>query len=422
MGATGVEDIRMSVTLTDAQRQELRARIKAAIERERTHITEVSETIRLNPEFQFEEFMASNLLADHLREVGFEVEKPYCGMETAFRAVKRTGRPGPTVAILAEYDALRGIGHGCGHNLIGASGLASAIGISEVIDEIGGTFVVVGTPAEEGGAGKLIELEQGAFDDVDATLMIHHGGDAGGAPLEWPDGTNLAVTGLHFEYFGKPAHSGMDPYNGVNALNAVIHLFTGIDALRQHVRSDARIHGIITDGGQAANVVPKYAAARISVRAATLAYLEELVGKVKNIGEGAALMTGCEVQIGEGHVLNDRRPSYVLGRVYAENMAEVGLDLGKRRRGHGMASSDVGVVSYRVPSVTGSFAISHDPIPGHSQEVVDASGSEYGYDQFLKVSTAMTLTAFDILTDPHLTTKAWDEHSRWSATHEKAAG
>jgi amidohydrolase len=409
----------MSVTLTDKQRSELRERIKSAIEREREHITEVSETIRTNPEFQFEEFMASNLLADHLREVGFEVEKPYCGMETAFRAVKRTGRPGPTVAILAEYDALRGIGHGCGHNLIGASGLASAIGISEVLDEIGGTFMVVGTPAEEGGGGKVIELEQGAFDDVDATLMIHHGGDSGGAPTEWPDGTNLAVTGLTFEYFGKPAHSGMDPYNGVNALNAVIHLFTGIDALRQHVTSDARIHGIITHGGEAANVVPKYAQARISVRAATRSYLEELVGKVKNIAEGAALMTGCELKIAEGQTLYDRRPSYVLGQVYYENMEEVGLDLSKRRRGRGMASSDVGNVTYKVPSVTGSFAISETPIPGHSQQVVDGSGSEYGYDQFFKVSTAMTLTAFDIMTDPELSTRAWDEQAHWSERNER---
>jgi amidohydrolase len=412
----------MSVTLTDKQRSELRERIKSAIEREREHITEVSETIRTNPEFQFEEFMASNLLADHLREVGFEVEKPYCGMETAFRAVKRTGRPGPTVAILAEYDALRGIGHGCGHNLIGASGLASAIGISEVLDEIGGTFMVVGTPAEEGGGGKVIELEQGAFDDVDATLMIHHGGDSGGAPTEWPDGTNLAVTGLTFEYFGKPAHSGMDPYNGVNALNAVIHLFTGIDALRQHVTSDARIHGIITDGGQAVNVVPKYASAKLAVRAASRGYLQELIGKVKKIAEGAALMTGCELKISDGRMMFDMRPSYVLGHVYDANMKEVGLDISQRRDGRGMHSTDFGNVSYKLPSVTGSFAISHTPIPGHSQEVVDASGSDYGYDQFLKVSTAMTLTAFDILTDPHLTTKAWDEQGAWSATHERAAG
>ena len=144
----------------------------------------------------------------------------------------------------------------------------------------------------------------------------------------------------------------------------------------------------------------------------------QVAGFLHRLGDEDQRVVG-KVQIGEGHVLNDRRPSYVLGQVYAENMEEVGLDLSKRRRGRGMASSDVGVVSYRVPSVTGSFAISHDPIPGHSQQVVDASGSEYGYDQFFKVSTAMTLTAFDIMTSPELSAAAWDEQANWSERYER---
>ncbi len=404
---------------TTVNKQELRDKVKAAIQNDRDHIVEVAETIRVNPEFQFEEFMASNLLADHLREVGYEVQKPYCGMETAFRATKKSSRPGPTVVVLAEYDALKGIGHGCGHNLIGASGLASAIGMAAVIEEIGGTFEIIGTPAEEGGAGKVIELEQGAFDNVDAALMIHHAGHQTGTAVEWPEGTCLAVSGLKFEYFGKPAHSAADPYNGVNALNAVIKLFTGIDALRQHVRMESRIHGIITHGGEAANVVPKYAAAQILVRADSRDYLHELIDKVKNIGQGAALMTGCEIQITEGREMYDMRPSYVIGDVYAKNMQEVGLDLSQAREGRGMHSTDFGNVSYKVPSVTGSFAISQVPIPGHSQEVVDASGSDFGYDQFIKVSTAMTLTALDLMTDPELVKKAWDAHENWDALYVK---
>jgi amidohydrolase len=320
--------------------------------------------------------------------------------------------------VLAEYDALRGIGHGCGHNMIGASGLAAAIGMSEVMKEIGGAFVVLGTPAEEGGGGKVIEMEHGAFDDIDACLMIHHHGNTAGAPVRWPDGTCLAVTGYEVEYFGKPAHSANDPYNGVNALNAVIQLFTGIDALRQHVTMDTRIHGIITDGGQAANVVPKYARARISVRAASRCYVAELCRKVENIAQGAALMTGCEVKLTQGQELYDMRPSYVIGEAYQKNMEEVGLNLAIPRAGRGMHSTDFGNVSYKVPSVTGGFAISHDPIPGHSQEVVDASGSDYGYDQFIKVATAMTLTALDILTSPNLSLQAWDELRHWEARHQ----
>lgn len=398
----------------------LRERVCAAIERERDHLVEVAETIRVNPELGYEERMASKLLADHLREAGFEVEQPYKGLETAFRAVRKGARgDGPTVAILAEYDALAGIGHGCGHNLIGGSGLASAIGLDAVMDEIGGTFIIMGTPAEEGGAGKVRIAEQGGFEGVDAALMIHHAGDKTGAPLSWPDGTCLAVTDIAFEFFGKPAHAAADPYNGVNALNAIIKTFTGIDALRQHMVMDARIHGIITNGGEATNVVPKYARGEFLVRAATMSYVEELTEKVRNIARGAALMTGCELKITEGTMHADMRPSYVLGRRYHEHMQTVGLDTSHNREGRGMHSTDFGHVSYMLPSVTGSFAISKTPIPGHSQQVVDASGSEFGYDQFIKVSTAMALTALDILTDPAMSKEAWEEHRQWEQLYER---
>jgi amidohydrolase len=397
----------------------LRERVKEAIANEREHLIEVAETIRTNPELGYEERMASQLLADQLREAGFEVEKPYKGIETAFRATRKGGAgDGPTVAILAEYDALAGIGHGCGHNLIGGSGLAAAIGLGAVINEVGGTVVVMGTPAEEGGAGKIRIAEQGGFDDIDAALMIHHAGDKTGAPLQWPQGTCLAVTDIAFEFFGKPSHAAADPENGVNALNAVIETFNGINALRQHTVMDARIHGIITHGGEASNVTPKYARAAFLVRAATQAYVEELTEKVRNIARGAALMTGTELKIEDGTLHADMRPSYVLGEKYRANMEDVGLDLSHGREGRGMHSTDFGDISYRLPSVTGSFAISKTPIPGHSQQVVDASGSEFGYDQYIKVSTAMALTALDILTDANLSKEAWEKHKSWSEEYE----
>jgi amidohydrolase len=400
----------------------LRERVKEAIANDRRHIVEVAETIRINPEIGYQERMASQLLADQLSESGFSVEKPYGGLETAFRAVRKGGGgDGPTVAILAEYDALAGIGHGCGHNLIGGSGLAAAIGLGAVMAELPGTVVIMGTPAEEGGAGKVKLAEQGAFEGIDAALMIHHAGDKGGAPLAWPDGTCLAVTDIAFEFFGKPAHAAHDPENGANALNAVIHTFTGIDALRQHVVMDARIHGIITHGGEAVNVVPKYARAEFLVRGASQEYVAELTEKVRNIARGAALMTGTQLTITDGTLHYDMRPSYVLGERYLANMKEVGLDLFEVRKGHerrGMYSTDFGNISYLMPSVTGHFAISKTPIPGHSQQVVDASGSEFGYDQFIRVSTAMALTALDILTDPDLSKQAWEKHKRWSAEYE----
>jgi amidohydrolase len=329
----------------------LRERVREAITGAKDHVVEVAETIRVNPELGYEERMASQLLADHLKEAGFEVEKPYKGIETAFRATRKGKGDGPTIAVLAEYDALAGIGHGCGHNLIGGSGLAAALGLGAVIDEVDGTVVIMGTPAEEGGGGKIKLAEQGAFDDVDAAVMIHHAGDRSGAATEWPQGTCLAVQSLKMEFFGKPAHAAADPYNGVNALNALIKVFTGIDALRQHIRMEARIHGIITHGGDAANVVPHHSAGEFLVRADTRDYVDELVEKVKNIAQGAALMTGCEVQIVEGQMHYDMRPSYVIGRVYQDNMADVGIDLSKGREGRGMHSTDFGNVSYLIPSV-----------------------------------------------------------------------
>lgn len=398
---------------------DVKQRIESAIREQKGHVVDVAETIRVNPEVGYEERMASQLLADNLREEGFEVEKPYCGLETSFRATLRTGRPGPTVAVLAEYDALAGIGHGCGHNLIAGSGLAAAIGIKSVIEDLGGTFLVLGTPAEEGGGGKIKMMEQGAFDDVDAALMIHHAGHQSGAATSWPDGTCLAVAHLDFEYFGSPAHAAADPENGVNALNAVIKLFTGIDALRQHTYMEDRIHGIITHGGDAANVVPRYASARMYVRSASRERLETLVEQVRNIGQGAALMTGCEMKITEDNTCFDMRPSYVIGEIYQRNIEAVGLEGTGGREGRGMHSTDFGNVSYKVPSVTGSFAISKTPIPGHSQEVVDASGSDYGYEQFIKVSIAMAMTAAEIMANPQISLRAWDEHRNWSQLYDQ---
>jgi len=251
--------------------------------------------------------------------------------------------------------------------------------------------------------------------------MIHHAGDRTGSATSYPGGTCLAVSHLDFIFHGKPAHAAGDPYNGANALNGVIKLFTGIDAMRQHVRTDARIHGIITHGGDAANVVPHRAEAKFFVRAGDRAYLEVLENKVRKIAEGAALMTETTVEILNGSATcYDMRPSYPIGRVYEENMRRVGMAVNARdQRERGPYSTDFGNISYLMPAVTGSFAISHEPIPGHSQQVVDASCSEYGYDQMLKVSTAMALTALDLFTDPELLRVAKDEHARWEELYEK---
>jgi amidohydrolase len=401
-------------------REDLREQVAGAIDEHAPGIISVAGQIHQRPEIGYEERFASQLLAEALRETGYEVEKPIGGVETAFRATKRGKGPGPTIAVLAEYDALPGIGHGCGHNLIAGSGLASAIGLGAVLDQLDGAFQIIGTPAEEGGGGKVKLIDAGVFEGVDASLMVHHAGDRTGSATSYPGGTCLAVSHFNFVFHGKPAHAAGDPYNGANALNGVIKLFTGIDALRQHVRTDARIHGIITHGGDAPNVVPHRAAAAFYIRAGDRAYLEQLEEKVRKIADGAALMTETTVEISSGGpTCYDMRPSYPIGRRYEENMRAAGLEVNARDQGQrGPYSTDFGNVSYLMPAVTGSFAISHEPIPGHSQQVVDASCSDFGYDQLLKVSTAMAYTALDLLTDRDLLQAAKDEHARWTELYE----
>ncbi len=407
--------------MADDMREKLRRQVAGAIDEHAPGVISVADQIHKRPEIGFQEQFASRLLADTLRQQGFAVEKPLGGLETAFRATKRGKGPGPTVAVLAEYDALPNIGHGCGHNLIGASGLGAAIGLGQIMDQIDGTFQIIGTPAEEGGGGKAILIDAGVFEHVDAALMIHHAGPYTGSATQYPGGTCLAVSHIDVEFHGKPAHAAADPYNGVNALNGVIKLFTGIDAMRQHIKQDARIHGIITHGGDAPNVVPHYATAKFFVRAADRDYLKVLEKKFRTIAEGAAMLTETTMEMHHAApTCYDMRPSYVIGRIYEENMRAAGMEVNGRDQGErGPYSTDFGNVSYVVPSVTGSFAISHTLIPGHSQQVVDASCSEFGYDQLIKVSTAMALTALDLLTNPELVAKAWDEHKHWTELYEK---
>jgi amidohydrolase len=401
--------------VADHERDELGRQVMTAIDTHATEIVALADEIHQHPEIGFQERLASRLLAEALGRHGMEVAYPIGGLETAFRATKRGRGAGPTVAVLAEYDALPGLGHGCAHNLIAASGLAAAVALVPLMGQLDGTFEVVGTPAEEGGGGKVMLIDAGIFADIDAALMIHHAGHITAVADAYPGDTSLALADLKFEYHGRAAHAGTSPHEGANALNGVIKLFTGIDALRQHVRPDARIHGIITHGGDAPNVVPDHAAADFFIRAADRAYLEELVEKVRKIAEGAALMTETTVAITRPSPTNyDVRPSYVLGRRYEDNMRAAGLEVTPRPPMPGTFSTDFGNVSYLMPAATGSFAISRAPIPGHSTEVVAAACSNFGHQQLLGVSKAMALTVLDLFLEPDLLARAKDEHTHWA--------
>ncbi|WP_455543940.1 M20 family metallopeptidase, partial [Intestinibacter sp.] len=252
---------------------------------------EISDYIYANPELGNEEFKSSAKLIAFLEEHNFCVEKEFLGIKTAFRATYDSGKEGATIGYLCEYDALPGIGHGCGHNMIGVMSAAAGISLSKVIDEIGGKIIVYGTPAEESNGAKVIFAEEGVFDELDVAMLVHPG------DTTMRSGTTQALYPLEFRYKGKTAHAASCPQDGINALNSVIQLFNGIDALRQHVTPDVRMHGIIVKGGVAANIVPDEAVAQFYFRAATKETLDDILVKVKNIAEGAAMMTGATLEM-----------------------------------------------------------------------------------------------------------------------------
>ncbi len=391
---------------TTIDRAALAREVLAAIDRERDAILGVADTIHARPELAMEEHFAAGLLADTAERYGYAVERGVGGLETAFRARRRGAGDGPTVALLAEYDALPGLGHACGHNLIAGSTLAAAVGLAAVLDRLPGEVQFVGTPAEEAKGGKVLMVDAGVFDGVDAALSSHHAGDATHVAVDPPQGTCLAVSHVRFAYHGKTAHAASDPHEGINALNAVIHLFVGLDALRQHVTPDVRIHGIITDGGQAPNIVPEFAAADFYFRAASREGVADVLARGVRVAEGAAAMTGATLEVTHPTpAYDDVRPNYALGRLLRGKLDAAGLEerdpQGRRsQNGPGPYSTDLGNVSRRVPTATISFAISETPIRGHSVEVVEGSISALGRENALRTGKALALAAVDLLADP----------------------
>src|SRR6185312_3286319 len=271
---------------------EAKERIATEVKRLHSRFIDMSHTIHDNPETVFEEYKSAELLTNELEEQGFEVQRGVAGLDTAFIATYGSGEP--VVALLAEYDALPKIGHACGHNLIATWGVGAGIALRRALPDLKGTIKVIGTPAEEGGGGKVTMAAAGVFNGLDAAIMMHP------ANVTYIDRGSLAVTPYEIEFFGKSAHASGAPENGINALDALLQVFFSVNALRQAFRPHTRIHGVITHGGDAANVIPDYTAGSFLVRANDQKYLEELKQRFVDIVNGAALATGTRVQITEG--------------------------------------------------------------------------------------------------------------------------
>ncbi len=376
-----------------------RERITRNIERSAKLYIDTSRRIHENPEIGNQEFFASKLLSGILEEAGFEVTRGVAGHETGFVARKGAARPGPAIGYLAEYDALPGLGHACGHNIIGTASVAAGIALSEVIQETGGEVVVFGTPAEEGGpngSAKGSFVKDGLFEGIDASFMIHPSGKTG------LTGPTLAVDPLDFHFYGQAAHAAGSPEQGINALDSVIFLYNGVNALRQQVPADVRIHGIITHGGDAPNIIPDYASARFFIRAATWARCEEVSAKVRKVAEAAALATGASYKIERfQNEVHDFIVNGTLDQIIGEELEQLGEKVDREER-KGIGSTDAGNVSHVTPTAHPYIKIGPDSLIAHTHEFRDAAGSPQGEKALLAGAKALALAGYRLLVDQEL--------------------
>jgi len=380
----------------------LKQRVCDVIDRRAGELREAADWIHAHPEIGHQEVQAAQRLCDLLRGAGVDVETGTAGMSTAFRAaLSGTDGRRPCVAILAEYDALPGLGHGCGHNLIGTSAIGAGLALLEVMPELPGSVLVLGTPAEESAApnsgGKVHMVNAGVFDDVDAAIMFHPATET----VMTLD-RSLAARGFEFFFHGRAAHAAGAPEDGINALDAVVMLYNGISVLRQQLRSDARVHGIILTGGAAANIIPDYAAIRYRTRADDTGYLSEVVERVIACAEGAAKATGCRLEWHEympGY--ENTMPNSVLLDLMVNNLRTLGLTVNTQRKRSGRGSTDFGNVTRRVPGVEARIGITEQvDVPGHSVEFREAAGSERGRRAMLDAAKSLAMTAIDLLAEP----------------------
>ena len=304
---------------------DVKERVAAAVEAARDEIVDLSHRIHANPEPAFEEHQAASWVAAALGAHGFSVEHPAGRLATAVRAVRRGGRSGdgPRIGILAEYDALPGLGHGCGHNTMAASGVGAAIALAAIADELPGEIVFLGTPAEEQGSGKQFMIEDGLFDGIDAALLYHP------CDRSHVESHPMASEDVDVVFTGLSSHASSDPWKGANALDAMIQLFTAVGLWRQQLKPSARVHGIIREGGTAANVIPDRTSASFMLRSDDLAYYEQLKARFTSMAEAAALATGTSVEVTYSGFAATMRNNRVLAERFRANMAAYGIvDMG----------------------------------------------------------------------------------------------
>jgi amidohydrolase len=381
---------------------DLKRRVCSAVDSMRSELLAISHAIHAEPELAFEEHAAAATLIAAIRSAGLEVEAGAYGLETAFSAQFGAGDAG-CVALLAEYDALPMIGHACGHNIIATSGVGAGLALHEICDHLPGSIRMLGTPAEERGGGKELMARRGALDGVDAALMIHP------ASINLVTMPSLACAEVTVRYGGKAAHAAAAPAEGINALDALVTAYQAIAALRQHIRVDERIHGIITDGGQAPNIVPQSAAGRFYVRSSDADQLATLKARVEGCFRAGAEATGATLDvIWAGVDYLDLRYNAPLADSFRENAEGLGREfVPLDKLPASMAgSTDMGNVSYRVPSIHPMLQSAPPGCNIHNAEFADHAGAPIGDEAAIDGAKALAMTAIDFLCDPDLRARA----------------
>lgn len=373
-------------------------------------LKELNEYIYKNPELGRKEFKACEAHKNLLKKYGFDIEENYIGIPTAYLAKYSSGKKGIKIGYLAEYDALPEIGHGCGHNILGTTSIGAGILLKEYIDEFGGEVLIFGTPAEETFGAKVDMAEAGCFDDIDVAMISHPTGKN-----HEKSGTSQAMEALQFTFRGKTAHAAGDPYNGINALDGVIQFFNSVNALRQQTKDSARIHGIISNGGEAANIIPDLAVANFYVREATTKEMLKLSERVKNCAKGAALATGTSLEIENyeytfKHLVTNEK----LSSIYTKNLELQGIkDI---PMSDPTGSSDCGDVSHHCPTIHTYFPISKCELTGHSIEFAKATITEEAYQGMKEAIFALVMTGKDILENENLLKEIKDEFNQMKKT------
>lgn len=368
-----------------------------------TELFAVSDYIHDNPELAYCEVKASDCLCRFLKEKGFRVDKGIGGLETAFKASMADRKHiRPMVAFLAEYDAVAGTGHSCGHNMIGAASVGAAVALAYSLTESAAGVSVIGTPAEEGGGGKAILAEAGVFEEIDAAMMFHPGQrNTLGLDL-------LGRVKFKMEFFGKSAHPADVQAGGVNALDAMVLAYNAMNSLRQHLRGDAYIHGIVTQGGVAPNAIPDYAAGVFYVRAPTRAYRDELFERVKKCAEGAALATGASFKVEiQPPVIDPMVRNKALEHAFQSNMEILGFPLDPPIPPG--PCSDIGNLSYYVPAIQPMLRFVGHDVPHHSHAFHEVTTSSRSGDILLNGAKLLAMTAYDYLTSPALRRQVAEE-------------